>query len=438
MSIDPSIPLQTQNFDMLGMIDRGSQLAQFYAQQRTDKELNRIYNESQGDLGQMLELGKQSKLARFVMPHLKAQQATQSKALQDQMKAEADIAKTSSEAYKNNQQGAGFGVDNSQKRLGAINGAITQGAMTGDKTQVLLGLDGLRRTGMISDDDYTNFSAKLNLMTPDDIKQWGQGVILSSAKDPSSYFYQTANNAADNAQSDINNQRTTQASIYSTDKNYDLGQSKLQQDQHQFDAKLEYQRQQDEIKNRQGEVKEFGGKAYIVYKDGTYRPALDANGQHISSTKGDTSAKIKIAETEGNNDQLNQTIQTLEKAKQLSQQGIYDGSFSGARSDIMGMFGGTEESRRTQEYNNIVMNNALSSLKSIFGGNPTEGERAILLKIQASSDYPPQVREKILDEAINAAKLKIASNNKQIGIMGGSSQPQQKTVNAAHVQSFFD
>ncbi|MDM1757582.1 hypothetical protein HX127_08350 [Acinetobacter sp. 256-1] len=51
----------------------------------------------------MMELGKQSPLARFVMPQLQAQQAAQQKAALDQQKIEAEIGKTQSEAFKNNQ-----------------------------------------------------------------------------------------------------------------------------------------------------------------------------------------------------------------------------------------------------------------------------------------------------------------------------------------------
>lgn len=434
--IDSRIPLVGQQIDSFNTVGNGLQMGQAMRQLLAGRQAGIM--QQIDDVNAQKEFANNSMFSRELNAQLKATDIATQKRLYDQLKTEAEVGKINSEAYKNNQQGSGYGVDNSQKRLGAINGAITQGAMTGDKTQIMLGLDGLRRTGMISDDDYSNYSSKLSLMTPDDIKQWGQGIALSGAKDPASLFYTSADNRLDNETSNNNNIRTTQASIYNTDKNFELGNAKIGEDGRQFDAKLEFDTQQAEIKNRQAEIKEFGGKAYVVYKDGTYRPALDANGQHISSTKSDTSSKIKLAEIEGANDQVNQTIQMLESAKQLSQQGIYDGAFSGGRADLMGTFGGTEESRRTQQYNNIVMNNALSSLKSIFGGSPTEGEREILLKIQASSNYPAEVREQILNDAITAAKARIASNNKQIGIINGNGSQQQKSVNSAHVQSFFD
>jgi hypothetical protein len=47
-------------------------------------------------------------------------------------------------------------------------------------------------------------------------------------------------------------------------------------------------------------------------------------------------------------------------------------------------------------------------LKAIFGGNPTEGERKILLDLQAVSSKPRAVREEILRRALQGAKSRIA------------------------------
>lgn len=299
MAIDPSIPLQTQSFDMLGMLGRGSQLAQFYTQQKTDGEMNRIYNESQGDLTKMLDLGKQSKLSRFVVPQIQSQISAQSKAYTDQLKTEADIAKTSSEAFKNNQQGQGYGVENSQKKLGAINQAITAGAMSGDKSQILLGLDGLRRVGMLSDGDYSNYFDKLNaLNSPEQIKQWAQGLALAGSKDPASYLFQTQNNVADNQTSTNNNIRSTQASMYGTDVAANTADKDRAQKGSQYQQSFEYQAQQDEIKNGQGEVKEVGGKAYIVYKDGSFRPFIGIDGKQVESKINNPAATAQKEETQ--------------------------------------------------------------------------------------------------------------------------------------------
>jgi hypothetical protein len=47
-------------------------------------------------------------------------------------------------------------------------------------------------------------------------------------------------------------------------------------------------------------------------------------------------------------------------------------------------------------------------LKAIFGGNPTEGERKILLEVQGSVNQPDAVRRRIWDRAIQLAQQKLS------------------------------
>ncbi|EPG5965950.1 hypothetical protein LJ608_003993, partial [Acinetobacter baumannii] len=79
MAIDASIPLQAQGINVAKMIDDGSQIGQIWQQQRLNKELDRIYNESQGNVDKMLQLGQQSQMARYVVPQIQAQQAARQK-----------------------------------------------------------------------------------------------------------------------------------------------------------------------------------------------------------------------------------------------------------------------------------------------------------------------------------------------------------------------
>lgn len=64
----------------------------------------------------------------------------------------------------------------------------------------------------------------------------------------------------------------------------------------------------------------------------------------------------------------------------------------------------------TTEYKNLVSEQALSNLKAIFGGNPTEGERTILLQLQAMPDYTRPEQELILKNAVAAADRRLAFN----------------------------
>jgi hypothetical protein len=67
----------------------------------------------------------------------------------------------------------------------------------------------------------------------------------------------------------------------------------------------------------------------------------------------------------------------------------------------------SEESNALINYDNLVKEQALGQLKSTFGGNPTEGERKVLLDLQASSGKTPEQRAAILDRAIALAQDRI-------------------------------
>lgn len=76
-------------------------------------------------------------------------------------------------------------------------------------------------------------------------------------------------------------------------------------------------------------------------------------------------------------------------------------------------------SEATTNLENTVTANALSQMKSIFGGNPTEGERKILLDIQGSIGQPDNVRQKIYDRAIVAANARLKFNRQRASELRG-------------------
>ena len=67
----------------------------------------------------------------------------------------------------------------------------------------------------------------------------------------------------------------------------------------------------------------------------------------------------------------------------------------------------SEESNALINYDNLVKEQALGQLKSTFGGNPTEGERKVLLDLQASSGKTPEQRADILNRAVALAQERI-------------------------------
>lgn len=103
-----------------------------------------------------------------------------------------------------------------------------------------------------------------------------------------------------------------------------------------------------------------------------------------------------------------EVISGLDRALQLNDT-AYDGPFADQRSAASALFG-DQGGIATQELKNVVTAQALESLKAVFGGMPTEGERKILLEIQGSVDQPKPVREAIYTRARAAAERRIAEN----------------------------
>lgn len=75
----------------------------------------------------------------------------------------------------------------------------------------------------------------------------------------------------------------------------------------------------------------------------------------------------------------------------------------------------------TIDFDNLLQSQVLPQLKVIFGGAPTEGERAILLELQGSSRLGREARNRILDRAITMADARLKFYNNQASeIRGGT------------------
>lgn len=78
-----------------------------------------------------------------------------------------------------------------------------------------------------------------------------------------------------------------------------------------------------------------------------------------------------------------------------------------------------DSSLATTDMDNAIVGQALSSLKTIFGGNPTEGERKILLDLQGSSSMPAPVRKNILARAKEMAQRRLEFNKARAAELRG-------------------
>lgn len=83
-----------------------------------------------------------------------------------------------------------------------------------------------------------------------------------------------------------------------------------------------------------------------------------------------------------------------------------------ARNDPTGFFN-DEKGEATTELNNVVLGQALGQLKATFGAAPTEGERKILVDLQASVDKTPAERKAIIERAIDLAQRRLDFNQQR-------------------------
>lgn len=140
-------------------------------------------------------------------------------------------------------------------------------------------------------------------------------------------------------------------------------------------------------------------------------------------------AEKELFEADDNIKAGNSTIGLLKQALELNSQ-AYSGVGANLRAKIRSNLPGESPSANaTVNLDNIMTTQALESLKTTFGAAPTEGERRILLDIQASADKTPKQREEIIARAIKAAEQRLIFNtNKARSLRSGaynSVDPQQ-------------
>lgn len=311
--LDSSIPLMAKGIDGLKMLEDGSQIAQLWQNQKTDGELNRLYKETNGDLNKMLEIGKTSPLARFVMPQLQAQQAAQQKAALDQQKTLSDIGKTQSETGQNNATTQGKNLANAQTLLTAANQALYVATQSGDANAVKLALNNAKTAGLLDEATYNQYFATAEGLStnPEGLKSFALNLQKAYAQNPEKYNFTTADNVLDNQTSADNNIRTNQTSEnnsirtaetsrYSTDVNAQTAANKLSVEQ----AKIE-------LEQKKGTVQQFGDGLYMVYPNGSAVPISSPTGQPI--TKSNSALKATVEEERQRTQKVSVTLDEVDK-----------------------------------------------------------------------------------------------------------------------------
>ncbi|WP_037460661.1 phage tail tip lysozyme [Sinorhizobium fredii] len=120
-------------------------------------------------------------------------------------------------------------------------------------------------------------------------------------------------------------------------------------------------------------------------------------------------------------------LDALSQAEGLSDK-ANSGWFAGARASIGNnlpdwmvpdIVSSPESSQATTDMDNAIIGQAITQLKTIFGGNPTEGERNILLELQGSSTMPREVRKQVFSRARALAEKRLQFNQDRAADLRG-------------------
>lgn len=164
-----------------------------------------------------------------------------------------------------------------------------------------------------------------------------------------------------------------------------------------------------------GDSQQKAPTGYQFQQDGSLAPIKGGPADRQSGadkTQLSSQAQKELFEADDMINAGNNIVTAIDTAMQYNDKaysGIGASQLAFARSQL----GDDPAANATIQMDNIIKDLALSSMKAIFGGNPTEGERAILLDLQASTEKTPSQRAEILGRAKQAAIRRMDINKQK-------------------------
>lgn len=192
------------------------------------------------------------------------------------------------------------------------------------------------------------------------------------------------------------------------------------------------------IQTENGPMQLVGGKAVpIVGPDGK-----QVANKMTAKASGPMSVTLQkeLLESDDAVQSTKAVVDTLKNALKINKD-AYSGYFAKGRAVAASNLvpWATKGADATVDLDNMMTGQALESLKTVFGGMPTEGERKILLDMQASADKTPTQREAIMNRAISAAERRGGyAQEKAKSIRGGSYLTDGVPVAADPVDSLLE
>lgn len=235
------------------------------------------------------------------------------------------------------------------------------------------------------------------------------------------------NNLTTNQTSENNNIRTNQQSNINSERSALIQQYGIDERSKNVDKQIEYNLQKQELARKEATLQTFGGKVYMVYKDGTAAPALDAQGNQMTDTKVDPTIQRDIRNEKVRISKLNNILPEAERLLQGA-----TGSRTGAAIDaIGGAFGYTTEGRKITAQLEVLAGQLVSMMPRMEG--PQSDKDVAMYKAMAGNIADPtktvaerQAALKTIKRMTQKAEADLARSEKQAGQPSGASSNDAK------------
>lgn len=443
-------PLLVQSMDISGLSDSfrdGQKLRQDYDNRQAQKELGKIMQTE--DHNGRLDLARQSRYAGILIPELQKYDEDRQKAALDNLGASADIGKTYGETSKLNAESGKIGAETTgvvRENTAGIQNDISALAVTRDPKLFALGLGEMTRQGLITP-ERTGAMLKLITTDPTNAAKVMQSMVMANPElaklfkptsdtiDAGDKIYSVTNNAftgeqnapnaqitkgaspdnvLDNQTSRLNNQNTVAGSMYNSDNSLE-GQKYVADTN--YAGKVYGADSAAQTASNAQAISWYNAKtgAAVAQQNANTNqakntPVAGANGQPVR--KLNATEQKKLFEIQDQQDADKSVIQTLDKMMKLVDNS-YSGVAASGRAKGMSNIGlGGERADNTVLYDNLATSQALGQLKATFGAAPTEGERKILMDIQASASKTPAQKKAIISQAFRAVQVRQAHREK--------------------------
>ncbi len=450
--------LLADNMDVSGWAGQfrdGQKLRQEYEGRQQQKALNEISRE--GDFNTRLSKAREHKYAGALVPLIQKQEQDRLTAEQTYNQGQADINKTNAEVGKIGAEQGEIGVKTTGQTIKNMTDKYSQisaGALTQNPQYFALMLGDFQNAGLINPEQK---GAIIDMMMKDPasaaqvMQQLARGTIegfkatapeakVLDGKD-AAYMYsvnpytgeaneptqrvaygQSPDNFATNETSRLNNQNTVAGSMYNSDNSLRGTQyssdNSLKGSMYGADSRAQTADEQTAVSWYKAQT----GAAVAQQNANTAQTkankagvgGVDAKGNPIAR-KLEANERTKLFELQ---EQIDADVGVGESLKRLNT--LSDKAYSGVGASFRGTAmsripggGNNERANATVLSENITIELALKQLKSTFGAAPTEGERKILMDLQASVDKSPVQKKQIIAAAMRAVAERVRYRKKQ-------------------------